>query len=40
MLADVTSSATMSLQDGHGDIIAAIKAAYENSKDIQLQIGK
>lgn len=40
MLADVTSSATMSLKDSHGDIIAAIRAAYENSKDIQLQIGK
>ena len=29
-LADVTSSATMSLKDGHGDILAAIRKAYEN----------
>jgi hypothetical protein len=30
MLADVTTGATMSLKDGHGDIIAALKAAYAN----------
>ena len=30
MLADVTSSATMSLNDGHGDILSAIRKAYEN----------
>ncbi len=29
-LADVTSSATMSLKDGHGDILSAIRKAYEN----------
>ncbi|MGM0397245.1 MAG: hypothetical protein ACQEP4_09365 [Bacillota bacterium] len=32
MLADVTSAATMSLNDSHGDIIAAIKASFENKK--------
>lgn len=32
MLADVTSSATMSLRDGHGDILAAIRAAWENAQ--------
>ncbi len=30
MLADVTSTATMSLQDSHGDILSAIRKAYEN----------
>jgi uncharacterized protein with FMN-binding domain len=40
MLADVTSSATMSLKDSHGDIIAAIKAAFANKQHIVLQIGK
>lgn len=29
MLADVTSAATMSLSDAHGDIIAAIRSAYD-----------
>jgi len=38
MLADVTSAATMSLNDSHGDIIAAIKASFENKKDIDLKI--
>ncbi len=38
MLADVTSSATMSLNDSHGDIIAAIKASFENKKDINLTV--
>jgi uncharacterized protein with FMN-binding domain len=38
MLADVTSAATMSLNDSHGDIIAAIKASFENRKDIDLTI--
>lgn len=32
MLADVVSSATMSLSDGHGDILGAIKKAYENRR--------
>jgi len=30
MLADVTSSATMSLRDPHGDIVGAIRKAFEN----------
>ena len=30
LLADVTSAATMSLNDSHGNILAALKAAYEN----------
>jgi uncharacterized lipoprotein YehR (DUF1307 family) len=34
MLADVVSSATMSLNDGHGNIIAAIKKSYENRKPV------
>ena len=38
MLADVTSSATMSLNDSHGDIIAAIKASFEKRMDIELTI--
>lgn len=33
MLADVTSSATMSLRDSHGDILAAIRNAWENAKE-------
>lgn len=32
MLADVTSSATMSLRDSHGDILSAIRAAWENAR--------
>ncbi len=34
MLADVTTSATMSLNDGHGNLIAALKTAYENRKPV------
>lgn len=30
MLADVTTTATISLNDGHGNILAAIRNAYEN----------
>lgn len=30
MLADVTASATMSLNDGHGNILSAIRKAYDN----------
>ncbi|MPN41556.1 Chlorophenol reductase [bioreactor metagenome] len=33
-LADVVSGATMSLKDAHGDIIGAIKKAYENRAEI------
>lgn len=40
MLVDVTSSATMSLSDAHGDIIGAIKAALEGKAEINLEIGK
>jgi hypothetical protein len=38
MLADVTSSATMSLNDSHGNIVAAIKASFENRVDIELTV--
>ena len=38
MLADVVSGATMSLKDPHGDIIAAIKKAYENRIQIDLTV--
>ncbi len=38
MLADVTSAATMSLNDSHGNIIAAIKASFENRVEIDLTI--
>ncbi|WP_071393983.1 FMN-binding protein [Bacillus tuaregi] len=35
-LADVTTGATFSLTDAHGDIIAAIKNAYENRVEVDL----
>jgi len=38
-LADVTSSATMSLKDGHGDILAAIRKSFENKVPVELTIG-
>jgi len=38
MLADVTASATMSLNDAHGDIIKAIRASYENREVINLSV--
>ena len=38
MLADVTSSATMSLNDAHGNIIAAIKDSFANKETIKLTI--
>ena len=38
MLADVVSGATMSLNDSHGDIIQAIKASFEKSVDINIEI--
>lgn len=38
MLTDVVSSATMSLNDSHGDIIAAIKASFANKIDINLTV--
>jgi hypothetical protein len=38
MLADVTTSATMSLNDSHGNILDAIKKSYENRVVIDLQV--
>lgn len=38
MLADVTSAATMSLKDSHGDLVGAIKKAYELREEINLTI--
>jgi hypothetical protein len=38
-LADVTSSATMSLKDSHGDILAAIRKSFENKVPVELTIG-
>ncbi len=35
-LADLTASATMSLRDGHGDILSAIRAAYDARKGIDV----
>lgn len=35
-LADVTTSATISLKDPHGDFIAALKKAYENKTEISI----
>lgn len=40
MLADVTSSATMSLNDGHGNILGALEKAGANRVAIELTIGK
>ena len=40
MLADVVSSATISLNDGHGNILGALEKAYENRVEIELTIGK
>ena len=39
MLADVTSSATMSLQDAHGDLLSAIRDSYENRINVNLTLG-
>ncbi len=38
MLADVTSSATMSLNDGHGNILSAIRNAYEARRPINTPV--
>ncbi|MCJ7688517.1 MAG: FMN-binding protein [Clostridiaceae bacterium] len=35
-LVDVTTGATMSLQDAHGDFLAAIKKAYENKIEVTI----
>lgn len=40
MLADVTTSATMSLNDSHGNILAAIHRAYENRVPLGVEISK
>ena len=40
MLADVTSAATMSVKDSHGDLLSAIRASCENRLPINLTIGK
>lgn len=37
MLADVTSSATMSLNDSHGNIVAAIKASFDKKVELNIQ---
>ncbi|MGE4273124.1 MAG: FMN-binding protein [Desulfitobacterium sp.] len=37
-LADVTSGATISLKDAHGDFIAALEKAYENRVEITLTV--
>ena len=38
MLADVTASATMSLNDSHGDILAAIRDSLNNQVAIELTV--
>ena len=40
MLADVTSAATMSLNDSHGNIVAAIVKSAANKVDVELTIAK
>ena len=40
MLADVTAGATMSLNDGHGNLLAALEKADANKVEIELTIGK
>ncbi len=37
MLNDITSTATMSLKDSHGDMIKALKNAYENRKPLAIE---
>jgi uncharacterized protein with FMN-binding domain len=37
-LAEVITSATMSVNDAHGNIISAIKASWENARDINLSV--
>lgn len=38
MLVDLTSGATMSLNDGHGNIVEAIRKSYENRYDIKVSV--
>jgi major membrane immunogen (membrane-anchored lipoprotein) len=40
ILADVTTAATMSTKDGHGDILAAIRASFENKLPLALKLSK
>ena len=40
MLADVTATATMSLQDPHGDILGAIESSLDKKIEIQLTLSK
>ena len=40
MLADVTAGATMSLNDGHGNILAALEKAAASKVEVELTIGK
>mgnify|MGYP001306463619 FL=1 len=35
LLAEVTTGATMSLNDSHGNLLAALKAAYENRRPVE-----
>jgi len=35
-LVDVTSGASISLKDGHGDFIGALKKAFENKVEVAL----
>lgn len=37
-LADVTSGSTISLRDGHGDFITALKKAYDNKVEISIPV--
>lgn len=37
-LADVTSGASISLKDAHGDFIGALKKAYENRQEVKFDI--
>ncbi len=39
MLTDLTASATMSLNDAHGDIVKAIIGAFENSRPVDITVG-
>ena len=39
MLVDVTATATMSLNDGHGNILAAIRDAVEACKNVDITVG-
>ena len=39
MLADITASATMSLNDSHGNILAAILASFENQVAVDITVG-